>query len=157
MSAAFNQYNPAPRKSREIFFEGFRRRWVSARESSTMKLKTLVPTTLVAFALAAAAPLFAQDHSKHGSAPKKAESATDAELIAKARANYPLKSCLVSDESLGSMGDAVGYIHRVAGKPDRVVFFCCEGCTDDFKASPAKFLAKVDAAAKAKAPTAKKS
>ena len=72
------------------------------------------------------------------------------DFIAKARASYPLKTCLVSDEPLGSMGEAMPYIHRVAGQPDRVVFLCCDGCSDDFKAAPAKFLAKVDAAAKAK-------
>ena len=42
-------------------------------------------------------------------------------------------------------------IHRAAGKPDRVVFFCCEGCSDDFKADPAKFLKKLDEAAAKKA------
>jgi hypothetical protein len=47
------------------------------------------------------------------------------------------------------MGDAVGYIHRAAGQPDRIIFVCCEGCIDDFKADPAKFLKKVDAAAPA--------
>jgi YHS domain-containing protein len=74
---------------------------------------------------------------------------TDAEAIAAARKTYPLKTCLVSNEPLGSMGEAAGYIHRTPGQPDRVVFFCCEGCGEDFKASPAKFLAKVDAAAAA--------
>ena len=74
---------------------------------------------------------------------------TDAEVIAAARKTYPLKTCLVSNEPLGSMGEAAGYIHRTPGQPDRVVFFCCEGCGEDFKASPAKFLAKVDAAAAA--------
>jgi YHS domain-containing protein len=29
-----------------------------------------------------------------------------------------------------------------------VVFFCCEGCSDDFKKEPAKFLGKLDAAKK---------
>jgi hypothetical protein len=76
---------------------------------------------------------------------------TDAEIIAAARKTYPLKTCLVSNEPLGSMGEAAGYIHRAKGQPDRVVFFCCEGCGDDFKASPAKLLAKVDAAAAGKA------
>ena len=75
-------------------------------------------------------------------APARAAAPTDAELIAKARTSYPLKTCLVSNEPLGSMGDAAPYIHRVKGQPDRVVFFCCEGCGDDFKANPAKFLAK---------------
>lgn len=77
-----------------------------------------------------------------------ADQKPEAEVIAKARATYPLKKCLVSDEDLGSMGDAVGYVHREAGKPDRVIFVCCEGCIDDFKKEPAKFLKKVDDAAK---------
>ena len=81
---------------------------------------------------------------------------TDAELIAAARKAYPLKTCLVSNEPLGSMGEASGYIDRAKGQPDRVVFFCCEGCGDDFKANPAKFLAKVDDAAAQAAKSGKK-
>jgi len=81
---------------------------------------------------------------------------TDAEIIAAARPGYPLKTCLVSNEPLGSMGEAAGHIHRAPGQPDRVVFFCCEGCGEDFKASPAKFLAKVDAAAAQAAKSGKK-
>ena len=88
--------------------------------------------------------------------PLQAAAPTDSEVIAKARTNYPMKTCLVSNEDLGSMGDAIGYIYRAAGQPDRVVFFCCEGCIDDFKAEPAKFLKKLDAAAKAKAGGTKK-
>jgi len=71
--------------------------------------------------------------------------------------NYPLKSCVVSDEPLGSMGDAIKYTHREPGKPDRLVLFCCEGCIEDFKGDPSKFLAKLDAAAKAKSGAAGKS
>jgi hypothetical protein len=37
------------------------------------------------------------------------------------------------------------------------VLFCCEGCIEDFKGDPAKFLAKLDAAAKAKSGSAGKS
>lgn len=84
-------------------------------------------------------------------------SPADAAQIEKARAAYPLKTCLVSGEALGAMGDATGYIHRVAGQPDRVVFFCCDGCIDDFKKEPAKFLAKVDAAANSSPAADKKS
>jgi len=79
-------------------------------------------------------------------ADSKSADSADAALIAEARAAYPLKTCLVSGEDLGSMGGAVGYVHKVAGQSDRVVFFCCGGCTDDFKAEPAKFLAKLDVA-----------
>lgn len=75
-------------------------------------------------------------------------SAADAAEIAKARANYPLKTCLVADEAFANIGQAVGYVHRVAGQPDRVIFVCCNDCVADFKAAPAKYLAKLDAAKK---------
>lgn len=70
--------------------------------------------------------------------------------------DYPLQTCLVSDEKLGSMGDYVAYTHKEAGKPDRVIRVCCEGCIDDFKGDPAKYLKKLDAAAAKKAATEKK-
>ena len=98
----------------------------------------------------ALAPIFAQAAKGDKAAPQ-----SESELIGKARAEYPLKTCLVSDEPLGSMGEATPYVHRVAGKPDRVIFVCCEGCIDDFKADPAKYLKKVDDAAK-KAPAKKR-
>ena len=74
--------------------------------------------------------------------------AKDAAFLAKARADYPLKTCVTSDEALGSMGENAEFIYREKGKPDRLVVFCCEGCEDDFKKEPAKYLAKIDAAAK---------
>ncbi len=121
-----------------------------------MKLKILVPTTLLALALPVSLALAAEKHAGHSANKSAALSPTEADLIAKARASYPLKTCLVSDEPLGSMGEATPHVHRVAGQPDRVVFFCCEGCSDDFKANPAKFLKKVDDAAKAKPAKGKK-
>lgn len=94
-------------------------------------------------------------HDKEHSAPAQAgagklEKLTekDAAWAAKARAVYPLKVCLTSDEKLGSMGDNAEFVYRQPGKPDRLVIFCCEGCEDDFKKDPAKYLAKLDAAAK---------
>ena len=114
-----------------------------------MKIHSLLASTILAFAVTVALATEKHDKSGDASAAKKPTPA-EATLIAKARAEYPLKTCLVSDEPLGSMGEAAPYIHRVSGQPDRVVFVCCDGCIDDFKANPAKFLAKVDAAAKAK-------
>jgi hypothetical protein len=94
------------------------------------------------------------------SAPKAAGKLTkltekDAAWAAKARAEYPLKVCLTSDEKLGSMGDNAEFIYREKGKADRLVVFCCDGCEDDFNKEPAKYIAKLDAAAKAK-PAAKR-
>ena len=78
----------------------------------------------------------------------------------KAKADtYPLTVCVVSDEKLGGHGDYITYTHKEAGKPDRAIRLCCDGCIDDFKKEPAKFLAKLDAAeaaAKAKAAKTKK-
>jgi len=64
------------------------------------------------------------------------------------KAAYPLTTCVVSGEKLGSMGKPLQYVHHEAGKPDRTVLLCCESCVDDFKENPAKFLAKLDAATK---------
>jgi hypothetical protein len=107
-------------------------------------MKSLISSLLLSAAVViAAGPAFGQSANDKKAAPQ-----TETEMIAKARTNYPMKTCLVSDEALGSMGDAVAHVHRAAGKPDRVIFLCCEGCIDDFKADPAKFLKKVDDAAK---------
>jgi hypothetical protein len=74
----------------------------------------------------------------------------DAGWAETARKEYPLDVCLTSDEKLGSMGKSPEYIYRVEGKPDRLVVFCCDGCEEDFLQEPAKYLAKLDDAAKQK-------
>lgn len=53
---------------------------------------------------------------------------------------YPLATCAVSGQALGSMGEAV--IENVDGREVRL---CCGGCTGKLKADPKKYLAKVDA------------
>jgi hypothetical protein len=58
---------------------------------------------------------------------------------------YPITTCVVSDEPLGSMGKPYDYTHKEAGKPDRLVKFCCKMCVGQFKKAPAKYLAKLDA------------
>ncbi len=118
-----------------------------------MNFKSYLPTALIAFACSIALPAFAQSRPSQAAADKADKPAApqvDPAIVAKARASYPLKTCIVSDEKLGDMGEAFAYVHREAGKPDRVVFFCCDGCVDDFKADPAKFLKKLDAAAATK-------
>jgi hypothetical protein len=66
----------------------------------------------------------------------------------KAESTYPLTTCVVAGDDLGSMGEAYVHIHKEAGKPDREVRFCCKGCLKKFSKDPAKYLAKLDAAAK---------
>lgn len=65
---------------------------------------------------------------------------------------YPLATCIVSGDKLGSMGDAV-----VVVRDGREIKFCCKGCIKDFDKDPAKFIAKIaeaEQAAKAGKPAA---
>ena len=67
---------------------------------------------------------------------------------AKARADYPTPLCIVSGEHLEA-GNIVEFVYKQAGQPDRLVRLCCHKCEKRFKANPAKYLEKLDAAAKA--------
>lgn len=51
---------------------------------------------------------------------------------------YPLDTCIVSDEELGSMGDTIVINHE-----GQEIKFCCDMCVPKFKKDPAKYLAKL--------------
>lgn len=70
-------------------------------------------------------------------------SAADAPTPAKA---YPLTTCVVSGEKLGTMGKP--FVHSVEG---REVQFCCKSCLKEFNKDTKKFLKKLDDASKPKA------
>lgn len=53
---------------------------------------------------------------------------------------YPLNTCPVSGEELGSMGEPILYDHE-----GREIRFCCGGCEPRFKNDPAQYLSKIDA------------
>jgi hypothetical protein len=59
------------------------------------------------------------------------------------KSDYPLTTCVVSDEKLGSMGKP--HIVKVKG---REVQLCCDGCEKDLKKNPDKYLKKLDEAEK---------
>lgn len=130
----------------------------------TMKHPSFTSSLLAAAALLVAAPLLADHHARPPAGKEQAQPAgklvrpgdKDAAWLEAARKAYPLDTCLTSDEELGSMGKSPEYIYRVAGQPDRLVIFCCDGCDQDFLKEPAKYLAKLDAAAKDKAKPARK-
>ncbi len=56
---------------------------------------------------------------------------------------YPLKTCVVSGEKLGEMGDAYVFVHE-----GREIKLCCKGCLKDFKKDSAKYVKKLEAAEK---------
>lgn len=74
-----------------------------------------------------------------------AGTAAEAKKDAKAKP-YTLKTCVVSDEKLGEMGDAYVFTYK-----DREIKLCCKSCLKDFNKNPAKYIKKLEEAeAKAK-------
>jgi len=51
---------------------------------------------------------------------------------------YPLDTCIVTDNALGSMGDPITKVYD-----GQEVKFCCEPCVEEFEADQAAFLAKL--------------
>jgi len=56
---------------------------------------------------------------------------------------YTLKTCPVSDEKLGDMGDPYVFTHE-----GREIKLCCKGCLKDFNKDSAKFVKKIEKAEK---------
>ncbi len=56
---------------------------------------------------------------------------------------YTLKTCPVSDEKLGAMGDAFVFTYQ-----DREIKLCCKDCKKDFDKDPKKFIKKIEKAEK---------
>ena len=54
---------------------------------------------------------------------------------------YPLKTCVVSDEKLGEMGDPYVFTHE-----GREIKLCCKSCLKDFKKDPANYIKKIEEA-----------
>lgn len=77
--------------------------------------------------------------------PKRYIEAVDQKMIDGQLPYYPLTTCPVSGEGLGSMGEPVDVVYG-----NRLVRFCCNGCVGDFKKDPAPVMAKLDEAVIAK-------
>jgi len=97
---------------------------------------------LIASLLFAAPQDVAKDKAQDAAKPAVAAVADSEAAIVKAQApSYPLATCVVSGEELGSMGDPID--HVVSG---RLVRLCCKSCVKKVDASPASFIAKIDEA-----------
>jgi YHS domain-containing protein len=51
---------------------------------------------------------------------------------------YPLKTCIVSDEKLGEMGEPFTFVYQ-----GQEIKLCCKSCQKDFNKNPEKFLKKL--------------
>jgi hypothetical protein len=105
---------------------------------------------LYALALSTSASLaFSADAPKGGDKPAT-PATTDSAWLEKARAEYPLKTCVVTGEDLagdGDMAEAKDFIYKQPGKPDRLIRFCCGKCQPKFEKDPDKYLKVIDEAA----------
>ena len=64
----------------------------------------------------------------------------DAQLVKQQKPFYPLTTCIISGEKLGSnMGPAVEHVYE-----NRLVRFCCKGCVEKFEKEPVKYLSELD-------------
>ncbi len=62
---------------------------------------------------------------------------------------YPLDTCIVSDEKLGSMGKPVVFVFE-----NQEIKLCCKDCRKDFDENPKKFLEKINNPSKEAKPSA---
>jgi len=93
------------------------------------QLKPITAALLITAYLAAPLALLAADNKDE----KKSEKAKP----------YTLKTCPVSDEKLGGMGDP--YVFTYEG---REIKLCCKDCKKDFDKDPKKFVKKIEKAEK---------
>lgn len=77
--------------------------------------------------------------------PKKYMASLDRAAIEQQGTDYPLTTCPVSKDKLGDMGEIKDLV--IAG---RLIRLCCAGCVKDVLKEPAKYIAVIDAARKAK-------
>lgn len=106
-------------------------------------------------AACATAPAASGTHSHEAAAKAPAKSKApkgDDAIIAEQKGSYPLDTCVVMGGKLGEHGAAYDYVYK-----GRLVRFCCKGCVATFEKDPAKYLGKIDAAAKEKTKPAAKS
>ncbi|MBK6765033.1 MAG: hypothetical protein IPG71_01625 [bacterium] len=81
--------------------------------------------------------------SPYTKAPGTYISNLEAEIAAAQRNVYPLKTCVVSEHELGSMGEPVEYISG-----NTLFKFCCAACIEKFEQDKEQMLKKLDSARK---------
>jgi hypothetical protein len=82
------------------------------------------------------------DHSKHDHGTPAAKSPETPAAPADSNAKpYPLKTCIVSGEELGKMGEPMRFTYK-----GQEIKLCCKGCEKKFHADADKFLEKIAAA-----------
>ena len=126
----------------------------TAQKIEIMKTSSHTRLSLLSFLLTGAflaAPAVLAETHDHSAMMKMDAPADQSAGLAQAKTDYPLKTCVVSGNKLvGEMEGPIDYLHKEAGKPERLVRFCCKACIIDFKKDPPKYLKMIDDAAMTK-------
>ncbi|MDX9974767.1 MAG: hypothetical protein RBU21_17405 [FCB group bacterium] len=96
----------------------------------------VIGNRLVRFCCDGCPPKFEADRAKYSAK-------LDSEIVAAQKDSYPLTTCVVTGEELGSMGEPKDVVVK-----NRLVRLCCGGCEKKLNAEPDKYLSKLDEAAK---------
>ena len=106
-----------------------------AQARQKLMAKGLMVTTLTADTAAAKpAAEGAKPHDHEHVDAAKTEPAKDAPAKP-----YPLKTCIVSDNDLDSMGEQASFVYQ-----GQTIKVCCKSCIAKFEKNPAKYLKKLE-------------
>lgn len=98
-------------------------------------MKSLLTLALLTAALTGTAADKDKGHDHAAPAAKPAE-----EKKASAAAKpYPLKTCIVSDNDLDSMGEQASFVTQ-----GQTIKVCCKACIAKFEKNPPKYLKKLE-------------
>ena len=102
------------------------------------RIATLAATVLIALTACSSTSSLDGDDSGSTSSSSADSSSTSSTTSGATVKPYPLNTCIVTDNELGSMGEIVTKTYG-----DQEVKFCCKPCVKKFEANPTKFLAKL--------------
>lgn len=100
-------------------------------------MKSLLTLALLSCCLALSAadkPAETKPHEHGAPATKPTEVTKDAPAKP-----YPLKTCIVSDNDLDSMGEQASFVTQ-----GQTIKVCCKACIAKFEKNPAKYLKKLE-------------
>ena len=94
--------------------------------------------TIQILSLAAGFSFLASCASPGNTASKTSGAASSSSVATSGIKPYPLNTCIVTDNKLGSMGAVVTKTYK-----NQEVKFCCKACVKKFDANPEKYLKKI--------------
>jgi YHS domain-containing protein len=99
-------------------------------------MKSLLPVILLTCGLVASAEEKEAKPHDHGAPAAKPAEEKKTDAPAKP---YPLKTCIVSDNDLDSMGEQASFVYQ-----GQTIKVCCKPCIAKFEKNPPKYLKKIE-------------